>query len=80
MITSTCLGQLPVENENDSEYNAEFQQARHVFHRAYFEKASILIDGLLLRNKIMPWPMPMPLWQILCFTKTLQLMLTKQKS
>jgi predicted Zn-dependent protease len=51
MITSTCLGQLPVENENDSEYNAEFQQARHVFHRAYFEKASILIDGLLLKKQ-----------------------------
>lgn len=51
MSTSTGSGQSPVKNENDSEYAAKFQQARYVFHRAYFEKSSLLIEELLLKKQ-----------------------------
>lgn len=38
------------ENDTSSRYQKQFDEARLVFHRAYFEKSSILFDALLKEN------------------------------
>ena len=52
----TCLSLQPVQGQtaentkHDSDLTTEFDQARHVFHRVYFEKASLLFEDFLKKE------------------------------
>lgn len=47
----TVSGQQTTQNQLDSEYLVEFEQARFTFHRAYFEQAYILFEKLIQKNQ-----------------------------
>jgi tetratricopeptide (TPR) repeat protein len=47
MMIANLEGQSSLKNNSNSDYDIKFQQARYTFHRAYFEKASLLFDELL---------------------------------
>jgi tetratricopeptide (TPR) repeat protein len=46
IISTNSQGQIAANSENDT----EFEQARHVFHRAYFEKASLLFEEYVKKD------------------------------
>jgi predicted Zn-dependent protease len=56
ILSIAVSGQNRQKRGIEQQYEANFQNARHVFHRAYFEKASVLFDKLVAEEPDDPLP------------------------